>query len=59
MKAQSPEKFVDVCDVNVTDEDGFLSCSKTIKANNKDRERTNLDKSGHQQDHETAFVYRH
>ena len=35
MKAQSPEKFMDVSDVKVTDEGGSLQCSKTIKANNK------------------------
>ena len=34
MKARSPEKFVDVSDVEVTDEDGFLSRSKMIKAKN-------------------------
>ena len=32
MKARSPEKFLDVCDV--TDEDGFLSDSMMIKAKN-------------------------
>ena len=34
MKARSPEKFMDVSDVKVTDEDGFLSCSMMIKAKN-------------------------
>ena len=34
MKARSPEKFVDVSDVKVLDEDGFLSCSMMIKAKN-------------------------
>ena len=35
MKARSPEKFMDLSDVKVTDEDGFLSRNNTIKANNK------------------------
>ena len=34
MKAPSPEKFMDVNDVKVTDEDGFLSRSMMIKAKN-------------------------
>ena len=34
-KARSPEKFMDVSDVNVSDEDGYLSRSMTINANNK------------------------
>jgi hypothetical protein len=35
MKARSPEKFMDVSDVIVSDADGYLSRSMTIKANNK------------------------
>merc|ERR1711916_348573 len=35
MKARSPDKFMDVSDVKVSDEDGYLSRSMTIKANNK------------------------
>ena len=35
LKARSPEKFMDASDVKVTDENGFLSCSQTAKANNK------------------------
>ena len=48
MKAQSSEKFKDVSDVKVTDQDGYLS-HDTIRANlnedsqQQDRERTNLD----------------
>ena len=34
MKVRSPEKFMDVCDEKVTDEDGFLSSSVMIKARN-------------------------
>ena len=34
MKARSPEKFMDVSDVKVTDEDGFLSRSMMIKSKN-------------------------
>ena len=34
MKARSPEKFLNVCDEKVTDEDGFLSDSMMIKAKN-------------------------
>ena len=40
MKARSPEKFMDVSDVRVTDEDGFLSCSMMIKADNIMKGRT-------------------
>ena len=39
MKARSPEKFVDVSDVKVIDEDGFLFCSMMIKAKNIIMER--------------------
>ena len=35
MKARSPEKFMDLNVVKVTDEDDFLSSNNTIKANNK------------------------
>jgi len=34
MKAHS-EKFMNVSDMQVSDEDGYLSRSKTIKANSK------------------------
>ena len=34
MKARSPQQSMGVNDVKVTDEDGFLSCSMTIKAKN-------------------------
>ena len=34
MKARSPEKFMDVSDLNVSDEDGSLSRSMAINANN-------------------------
>ena len=33
MKARSPDKFMDVSDVKVTDEDGDLSRNMTIRAN--------------------------
>ena len=35
MKAQSSEKFIDVSDVIVTDEDGYLIRNMTIKTNGK------------------------
>ena len=83
-KAHS-EKSMNVSDVQVSDEDGYLSRNMTIRANlnddsqfankiakeriwtltsrfgskQQDRERTNLDQSGHQQDYETAFGIRH
>ena len=31
MKAQSPEMVVDVSDVKMLDEDGYLSCSTTAR----------------------------
>ena len=34
MKARSPEKFVDVCDKKVTDDDGSLSNCMMMKAKN-------------------------
>ena len=34
MKALPPVKFIDVCDVEVVDEDSFLAGSMTIKAKN-------------------------
>ena len=34
MKAWSPDKFMDVTSVKVSDEDGFMSCSMMIKAKN-------------------------
>ena len=34
MKAQSPEKFMNVSDMQVPDEEVFLSCNKMIKAKN-------------------------
>ena len=34
MRARSPDKFMDVSDVKVTDEDGFLSRSMMIKTKN-------------------------
>ena len=34
MKARSPVKFMDVCDVKVIDEDGFLVGNKVSKAKN-------------------------
>ena len=36
MKARSPEKFMDVSDMKVTDEDGYLSRNMTIRANLND-----------------------
>ena len=37
MKARSPDKFMDVTsDVNMTDEDGYLSRNMTIRANLND-----------------------
>ena len=34
IEARSPDKFMDVSDVKVSDEDGYLPRSMTIKANN-------------------------
>ena len=41
MKAQSSEKFIDVSDVKVTDEAGYLSRNMTIRANLNDDSQFN------------------
>jgi hypothetical protein len=45
VKARSPEKFMDVTSVTVSDEDGFLLRSMTLRSNNKTvRERIRIDR---------------
>ena len=53
----SPEKLMDVSDVKVSDEDGFLSRSMTIKQEH-DHTEVNSDQSCRQRDSVSAFASR-
>ena len=57
----SLRKFMNVSDMQVADEDDHndIVSQQTIKANNRDRLRTNLDQSCHQRDNVTALGARH
>ena len=58
MKARSPVKFMDVCDVKVIDEDGSLASSMMIEAKKHHHEGTNLDQSRGQRYRVPAFASR-